>query len=78
VGIECVCARSAQKKELYWEFIRDRITEDSIRALPGALRKCKGVHKREPKFLNILWENILRQEGVEKVCRQAWKVKRTL
>jgi hypothetical protein len=64
-----VCVRSAQKKELCWEFRRDRITEDSVRALPGALSNCKGVHRRNPELLNILWEKILRQEGVEKVCR---------
>jgi hypothetical protein len=69
VGIERVCARSAQRKELCCEF---KETE-SLRILEGSARwassKCIGA--QGPRTTERSVEKRLRQEGVEKVCKQA-------
>jgi hypothetical protein len=49
---------------------KTRITEDSESSARRALSKCKGAQRRT-ELLNVLWKKILRQEGVEKVCKQA-------
>jgi hypothetical protein len=57
-------------EELCWEFKKTRITEDSESSARWALSKCIGC-TGGTELLNVLWEERLRQEGIEKVCRQA-------
>jgi hypothetical protein len=55
VGIERVCARSAQRKELCCEFKGNRITEDSGRLCQEGIEQVQRVHRRNPELLNVLW-----------------------
>jgi hypothetical protein len=64
-----MCARSAQRKNSAVSLKKKtRITEDSESSARRALSKCIRVHK-EPRTTERSVEKILRQEGVEKVCR---------
>jgi hypothetical protein len=66
VGIEHM--HKVQLKELYCEFKRNRITEDSGRICQEGIEQVQRVCRRDITVERSV-EKILCQEGVEKVCR---------